>query len=80
MTDQEIFDRVKKVTVEKLSVKEDEVVPSASFQEDLGADSLDVVELVMALEEEFGIEIPDDDVTNLKTVQNAVDYIKSKQG
>ncbi len=80
MTDQEIFDRVKKVTVEKLSVKEDEVVATASFQEDLGADSLDVVELVMALEEEFGTEIPDDDVTNLKTVQNAVDYIKSKQG
>lgn len=79
MTDQEILDRVKKVTVEKLSVKEDEVVETASFQEDLGADSLDVVELVMALEEEFGIEIPDDDVTNLKTVQNAVDYIKSKQ-
>ncbi len=79
MTDQEILDRVKKVTVEKLSVKEDEVVETASFQEDLGADSLDVVELVMALEEEFGIEIPDDDVTNLKTVQNAVDYITSKQ-
>jgi acyl carrier protein len=50
----------------------------ASFQEDLGADSLDVVELVMAFEEEFGIDIPDDDVTNLKTVGNAVDYISSK--
>jgi len=77
---QEIFDRVKKVTVEKLGVKEEEVVATASFQEDLGADSLDVVELVMALEEEFTTEIPDDDVTNLKTVQNAVDYIQSKQG
>ncbi|HRF59702.1 MAG TPA: acyl carrier protein [Fimbriimonadaceae bacterium] len=78
MTEQEIFDKVKKVTVEELGVKEEEVVPTASFQEDLGADSLDVVELVMALEEEFGIDIPDDDVNNLKTVQSAVDYIKSK--
>ncbi len=78
MTEQEIFDKVKKVTVEELGVKEEEVTSSASFQEDLGADSLDVVELVMALEEEFGIDIPDDDVNNLKTVQSAVDYIKSK--
>lgn len=78
MTEQEIFDKVKKVTVEELGVKEEEVVSTASFQEDLGADSLDVVELVMALEEEFGIDIPDDDVNNLKTVQSAVDYIKSK--
>lgn len=78
MTEQEIFDKVKKVTVEELGVKDDEVTMTASFTEDLGADSLDVVELVMALEEEFGIEIPDDDVTNLKTVNDAVEYIKSK--
>lgn len=75
----DVLERVKKVTVEQLSVKDEEVVESASFQEDLGADSLDVVELVMAFEEEFGIDIPDDDVTNLKSVGDAVNYIKSKQ-
>ncbi|MFY9235388.1 MAG: acyl carrier protein [Fimbriimonadaceae bacterium] len=77
---QDIFDRVKKVTVEELGVKEEEVVETASFTEDLGADSLDVVELVMALEDEFGIDIPDDEVNNIKTVGDAVDYIKKKQG
>lgn len=77
---QDIFDRVKKVTVEELGVKEEEVVETASFTEDLGADSLDVVELVMALEDEFGIDIPDDEVNNIKTVGDAVEYIKKKQG
>ncbi len=76
---EDVFERVKKVTVEELGVKDEEVVPTASFTEDLGADSLDVVELVMAFEEEFGIDIPDDDVTSLKTVQDAVDYITGKQ-
>lgn len=80
MSDQEIFERVKKVTVEELSVKDEEVVAAASFTDDLGADSLDVVELVMAFEDEFQIDIPDDDVANLKTVQDAIDYIKKKQG
>ncbi|CAN5360013.1 acyl carrier protein [soil metagenome] len=75
---QDILNRVKKVTVEELGVKEEEVVETASFQDDLGADSLDVVELVMALEEEFGIEIPDEDVGNMKTVGNAVEYISAK--
>jgi acyl carrier protein len=75
---QDIFDRVKKVTVEKLSVKEEEVIATASFQEDLGADSLDVVELVMAFEDEFGIEIPDEEVGNIKTVGNATEYIQKK--
>lgn len=79
MTDQEIFDRVRKVTVAQLGVKEEEVVPNASFQEDLGADSLGVVELVMSFEEAFGVEIPDDDVNSLQTVQEAVDYLKAKQ-
>lgn len=74
------FERVKKVVVEELSVKEDEVVAAASFTDDLGADSLDVVELVMAFEDEFGIDIPDEDVGNLKSVQDAVDYISKKQG
>lgn len=72
--------RVKKVTVEELGVKEEEVVESASFTEDLGADSLDVVELVMAFEDEFGIDIPDDEVGEIKTVGDAVSYISKKQG
>jgi acyl carrier protein len=75
----DVFERVKKVTVEKLSVKEEEVKSESSFTEDLGADSLDVVELVMALEDEFGIEIPDDEVGSIKTVGDAVDYISKKQ-
>ena len=74
----DILDRVKKVTVEELGVKEEEVVETASFTEDLGADSLDVVELVMAFEDEFQIEIPDDEVGEIKTVGLAVDYIAKK--
>lgn len=74
----DIFERVKKVTVEELSVKEEEVVETASFQEDLGADSLDIVELVMAFEDEFGIDIPDEEVGEIKTVGDAVRYIDKK--
>lgn len=73
---EDILSRVRKVTVEELSVKEEEVLESSSFQDDLGADSLDVVELVMALEDEFGIEIPDDEVGEIKTVGAAVEYIE----
>ena len=76
---QDILNRVKKVTVEELGVKEEEVTEAASFQEDLGADSLDVVELVMALEDEFGIDIPDEEVGEIKTVGDAVNYITKKQ-
>lgn len=72
------FDRVKKVVVEQLDVAEDEVTPQASFVDDLGADSLDVVELVMGLEEEFDIEIPDEDAEKITTVQEAVTYIDEK--
>ncbi len=72
------FDRVKKVVVEQLDVAEDEVTPQASFVDDLGADSLDVVELVMGLEEEFDIEIPDEDAEKITTVQEAVSYIDDK--
>ncbi len=72
------FDRVKKVVVEQLDVAEDEVTPQASFVDDLGADSLDVVELVMGLEEEFDVEIPDEDAEKITTVQGAVDYIDDK--
>jgi acyl carrier protein len=74
------FDRVKKVVVEQLDVSEDEVTSQASFVEDLGADSLDVVELVMGLEEEFDIEIPDEDAEKIATVQDAISYIDSKAG
>ena len=74
------FDRVKKVVVEQLDVSEDEVTPDASFVEDLGADSLDVVELVMGLEEEFDVEIPDEDAEKITTVKEAVNYIESKTG
>jgi len=74
----EAFDKVKKVTVEQLGVKDEEVKLESSFTDDLGADSLDVVELVMALEDEFGVDIPDDDVQNLKTVGDAVTYVSSK--
>jgi len=68
---------VKEIIVEQLGVREEEVVPEASFVEDLGADSLDLVELVMLLEEEFGQEIPDEDAEKIQTVQDAIDYITS---
>ena len=70
-----IEERVKKIVIEQLGVKEEEVKNEASFVDDLGADSLDTVELVMALEEEFDTEIPDDDAEKITTVQQAIDYI-----
>ncbi|OGW48368.1 MAG: acyl carrier protein [Nitrospirae bacterium RBG_19FT_COMBO_58_9] len=73
-----VEERVKKIIGEQLGVEEDEVTAEASFVEDLGADSLDTVELVMALEEEFGIEIPDEDAEKILTVGKALDYIKEK--
>ena len=73
-----VDERVKKIIGEQLGVEEDEVTPEASFVEDLGADSLDTVELVMALEEEFGIEIPDEDAEKILTVGKALDYITEK--
>lgn len=72
-----IEQRVKDIIVEQLGVEEDEVSPGASFIDDLGADSLDTVELVMAFEEEFNIEIPDEDAEGISTVQDAIDYIKT---
>jgi len=68
--------KVKKITAEKLSIEPDEVVPQASFVDDLGADSLDLVELIMALEEAFDIEISDEEAEKLQTVKDAIDYIK----
>ena len=70
--------KVKKIISEQLGVPESDVKPEASFVNDLGADSLDTVELVMALEEEFGVEIPDEDAEKIASVQNAIDYIKAK--
>ncbi len=74
-----IADKVKAIVVEQLGVSEDQVVPEAKFIEDLGADSLDQVELVMALEEEFGSDIPDEDAEKLTAVGDAIKYIESKQ-
>jgi len=76
----DIEQRVKKIISEQLGVKEEEVTNSASFVEDLGADSLDTVELVMALEEEFDTEIPDEEAEKITTVQAAIDYINSHKG
>ena len=75
-----IDERVKKIVVEQLGVKEDEVNDSSSFVDDLGADSLDTVELVMALEEEFECEIPDEEAEKSTTVQQAIDYVKAHLG
>ena len=72
-----VADKVKSIIVEQLGVDEEEVTPDASFVDDLGADSLDTVELVMALEEEFETEIPDEEAEKITTVQQAVDYIGS---
>ena len=73
-----VEEKVKEIIVDQLGVDEKQVNPEASFVDDLGADSLDTVELVMALEEEFDIEIPDEDAEKIATVQNAVDYIKDQ--
>ncbi len=75
-----VEERVKKIVVEQLGVNENEVTPGSSFVDDLGADSLDTVELVMALEEEFGCEIPDEQAEKISTVQQAIDYINSQLG
>ena len=73
------FDKVKEVIVDKLGVEEDKITGKASFVGDLGADSLDTVELIMQLEEEFGLEIPDESAEKMSTVQSAVDYIEENK-
>ena len=73
------LDKVKEVIIDKLGVEEDKIVSEASFVDDLGADSLDTVELIMQLEEEFGIEIPDEDAEKMTTVKSVVDYIEASQ-
>ena len=75
----DVFDRVKKIVIEHLDVEEDKVVEKASFIDDLGADSLDTVELVMALEEEFGNEIPDEDAEKLTSVGDVIRFIEESQ-
>jgi len=72
-----VFDKIKKIVVEQLGVEEDEIQKESSFIDDLGADSLDIVELIMALEEEFDLEIPDTEAEKITTVGDVVDYIKS---
>jgi acyl carrier protein len=75
MEHEEIFDKVKEVIVEQLNVEEDDITEDAAFVDDLGADSLDIVELVMALEEQFGVSIPDEQAEKIKTVGDAVGFI-----
>jgi acyl carrier protein len=77
MDEQKIYDDIKKVVVEQLGVSESEVTREASFVDDLGADSLDTVELVMALEEAFGIEIPDEDAEKIKSIGDTITYVMS---
>jgi acyl carrier protein len=72
-----VFEKVKKIVVEQLGVEEDDIAMESSFIDDLGADSLDIVELIMALEEEFDLEIPDSEAEKITTVGDAVEYIKS---
>ncbi len=76
----DVMEQVKQIIVEQLNVSEDEVVPTASFVDDLGADSLDVVELIMEFEEKFDLEIPDEDAEGIVTVADAVRYIESRIG
>ena len=76
MSSEEIFEKIKEIIVEQLGVTENTVTMEASFIDDLGADSLDIVELIMALEEEFDLEIPDTDAEKIVTVSDVVDYIK----
>jgi acyl carrier protein len=78
MSEKDTFEQLKKLIVELLEVEETEVVPEASFVDDFEADSLDFIELITAVEDSFGIEIPDEDMENLQTVQDAVSYIESK--
>ena len=79
MTDGTTYERLRKIIVEQLGVEEDDVTPEAAFVEDLNADSLDLVELIMSLEEEFGMEISDEDAEKIQKVSDAVEYIEERQ-
>lgn len=78
MKKEEMLARLKEIIIDRLDVEEDQIVPEASFVEDLGADSLDIVELIMGIEEEFDIEIPDEDAEKLTTVGGVINYLKEK--
>lgn len=80
MDSQEIKEKVKQIICEQLSVAEEDVVPEASFVDDLGADSLDLVEMIMAMEEAFNVSIADEEAEKIKTVQDAWDYVETKAG
>lgn len=80
MKREEVLARLKEIIIDRLDVEEDQIKPEASFVEDLGADSLDIVELIMGIEEEFDIEIPDEDAEKLTTVGEAIDYASNKLG
>ncbi|MDM7323701.1 MAG: acyl carrier protein [Thermus sp.] len=80
MTEQEIFEKVKAVIADKLSVEPEKITLEARFIEDLGADSLDTVELIMGLEDEFGLEISDEEAEKIRTVKDAITYIQTKLG
>jgi acyl carrier protein len=73
-----MLEKIREIVVDQLGVDADQVTPAANFVDDLGADSLDTVELIMAFEEEFGVEIPDTDAEKIKTVQDVIDYIEEK--
>ncbi|MCO6431292.1 MAG: acyl carrier protein [Deltaproteobacteria bacterium] len=78
-SNEEIAERIKSIIVEQLGVSKEELTPQASFIEDLGADSLDIVELIMALEEEYEMEIPDEDAEKIQTVEDVINYVQSRQ-
>ena len=78
MAKEEIFDKLKELVVDQLGVEEDEVTMEASMQDDLGADSMDLVDLVMSVEEEFGVKVADEDLENIKTVGDIVNYIEDR--
>lgn len=80
MTKADVLAKLKEIIIDRLDVEEDQITPQASFVEDLGADSLDIVELIMGIEEEFDIEIPDEDAEKLTTVGEAINYASSKLG
>ena len=79
MNEQQVFDEIRTIIVDQLGVDEDKITRDTTFQDDLGADSLEIVELVMEMEDQFGREIPDEDAENLTTVGKAVDYVMSQQ-
>ncbi|CAM2746110.1 acyl carrier protein [Dolosigranulum pigrum] len=79
MNEQQVFDKIRTIIVDQLGVDEDKITRDTTFQDDLGADSLEIVELVMEMEDQFGREIPDEDAENLTTVGKAVDYVMSQQ-